>query len=451
MPLNEPWAQGQQRRLEQVLAFLLPHVGKLADYASFWAGSGPDAPHVGEKIACEVAWLLLLGRRLRLGGDVASAFEKLSDDVVLYLRAPENLLVSIQNPQFASSFAIAHRALTEAGYPDVAWDRIVQAGLSPERFDIKERYPHRILERLWVLDLYGLPAPFALADVAVLSILAGDADPLTMTDSDAYAYTHAIFYLTDFGRTPMPGNLDAERIRAVVDSAIAWQIGQRNFDLLGEFLICAALLGGAPSPHAALGLALWNGTWDELGFLPGPSFDDKVFAPLEGDERRAYAFAELYHTNLVGGLLALVALHGAAADNAVNDRVAASLAAPEETIGAVLDLLEGARPTSRTDGWAGLLKSAVVGRPACYGPLLDALAISAVRARNLVLLAEALALRADSGVPDSWILGRIASYLVRFHLVDVERLEEVLGPSGFTALQATETAMRRLGAANRAG
>ncbi len=90
----------------------------------------------------------------------------------------------------------------------------MQAGLLPERFDIRERYPHRILERLWVLGLYDIPTPVVPAEVAGLSILSGDADALTMTDSDAYAYTHAIFYLSDFGRTPLPPGLDGARVWA---------------------------------------------------------------------------------------------------------------------------------------------------------------------------------------------------------------------------------------------
>ncbi len=443
MPVEEAWARGQRRRLEQLLAFVLPHVGKFGAYEPFWAGTGRDAPRVGEKISCELAWLMLLSRRLRLDGDVERAFERLADDLAPYLRAPENLLVSIQNPQFASSFAIAHRALTEAGYPDAVWNRVVQAGLLLERFDIKERYPHRILERLWVLGLYDIPAPVAPAGVAELSILAGDADALTMTHSDAYAYTHSIFYVTDFGRSALPPGLDVARIRAVVDSAIAWQIGQRNYDLLGEFLVCAALIGGAPSPHAALGLALWNGTWDELGFLPGPCFEAEVFEPLEGEARRAYAFSQLYHTNLVGGLLALVALHGAAA--VVDERAATERGkASEATIGTAVDLLDRGRPTSRTDGWAGLIRAAVAARPDFAGPLLDAVAISAARAQDFETLGHALTLRADSDLPDSWILGRIAGYLERFQLADPERIAPVLGPTGLAALQSAETAMLRL-------
>jgi hypothetical protein len=383
-----------------------------------------------------------LGKRLQASENVVRAFEYLARDLVPIVRAPENLVVSIQNPQFASSFAIAHRALTEAGYPDAAWERVVRAGLLPERFDIKERYPHRILERLWVLSLYRLPLPIAPADVARLSILAGDADPLTMTESDAYAYTHAIFYLTDFGRTPLPHGLDLIRVRDVVDCAIAWQIGQRNYDLLGEFLVCAALLSGAPSRHARLGLMLWNGTWDELGFLPGPSFDAALFKKLDGDERRAYAFSELYHTNLVGGLLALVTLHGAAYHE-VESAGCAMESAPQTVIGEAVDLLDRIRPATRTDGWANILKTTVADWPEGLEPLLDALMISAIRAQDLTLLAQALSVRTRVSRNDSWILGRVAGYLARFRLTDYERLNPVLGSAGLMALQLAETAMEQ--------
>ena len=95
-----------------------------------------------------------------------------------------------------------------------------------------------------------------------------------------WVYTHAIFYLTDFGETSLPPSLDAARVSAVVDSAIAWQIGQRNYDLLGEFLVCAALLGSVPSPHGKLGLALWNGQFGTNSVSCLFSFSADVFQPL---------------------------------------------------------------------------------------------------------------------------------------------------------------------------
>jgi hypothetical protein len=62
------------------------------------------------------------------------------------------------------------------------------------------------------------------------------------------------------------------------------------------------------------------------------------------------------------------------------------------------------------------------------------------------VLAKALALRASASIPDSWILGRVETYLARFRLIDPERLALVLGPSETAALHDAERAMDSLSA-----
>jgi hypothetical protein len=62
------------------------------------------------------------------------------------------------------------------------------------------------------------------------------------------------------------------------------------------------------SPHAHLAWSALSWAWDELGFLPSPSFDSKAYGALEDNQARAYAFRHVYHTEYVGGILCAVLL-----------------------------------------------------------------------------------------------------------------------------------------------
>jgi hypothetical protein len=131
-----------------------------------------------------------------------------------------------------------------------------------------------------------------------------------MTREDAYAYTHSIFYLTDFGTRPLPDSLDHDHIAGIVDAALAWHLMTEDLDLLAEFLMCASLMNRPWSPYARFAWHLLARTWDELGILPSPSFEPASFSALGGPDASAYAFKHFYHTTYLGGLLcALLARH----------------------------------------------------------------------------------------------------------------------------------------------
>lgn len=292
-------------RLEFVLEFIENNLKNFPQYQPYWKKADTESGNAGfiaQKILSEIAWLLLVCERApELPASIRGTVDRIGETLNHLLRDDANLTLAMKNSQHATSFAIAHFALTQLGYADDFWDTMIRRTLSGA--DSKERYPYRILERLWVMSLYGIPPNLSQETVTQLSILSNDAHPLTMTDSDAYAYTHAPMYLTDFGRQPLPQGMDVGHIRETINSAIAWQLVQRNYDLLGEFVLVSLLVSHEISDESAYGISTFFSVWDELGFLPSPSFDEGTFSRLPAAERPAYAFSELYHTNLVAGLL----------------------------------------------------------------------------------------------------------------------------------------------------
>jgi len=130
-----------------------------------------------------------------------------------------------------------------------------------------------------------------------------------MSPAETYALTHAIMYVTDFGaKSLLPASLDINQIATMIDAGLACNIMSENLDLLGELLISAAILGQPWSPYSRFAWCLLTRTWDDLGFLPCPSFDTSTYSSITGEEASSYAFLHTYHTSYVGGILCAILL-----------------------------------------------------------------------------------------------------------------------------------------------
>lgn len=173
-----------------------------------------------------------------------------------------------------------------------------------------ERLPYRAMDVRWLRDLLDPFRAPVFDDLLPLSILTSQAHPVQMSIDDGYALTHAVMYLTDFGRRPLPASLDVQRIGAIVDASIAWNLSAQNLDLLGENLIVASLVGIPWSPYAKYGWG-WRClmmAWDDLGFFPSPSFNPTLFFSQPSEARRHYALRHVYHTLFVTGILCAIML-----------------------------------------------------------------------------------------------------------------------------------------------
>lgn len=130
-------------------------------------------------------------------------------------------------------------------------------------------------------------------------------EPWLMSDDTAYAVTHTLFYITDFGQA---GHLLPDDIRDYLYLWLpAWlEISrrQRNFDLFAEWLMVAAYAGFDDifAKHAAVLVAHQRSD----GVFPGPSGSAEA---LLHDEMPAIRsdFLRNYHTTLVA-ILALAGL-----------------------------------------------------------------------------------------------------------------------------------------------
>jgi hypothetical protein len=303
----------------------------------------------------------------------------------------EGLLLS--RPQVAATLGAGHIFLTAAGSRNERFDRLVFGALETGFGETVERLPYRIMDQRWTRNLVR-DVPFGFDDLVPISILSSRAHPFYMTEEDAYAVTHAIMYLTDFGAASQPDRAAVDRMATLVDSGLAWHLVSEDFDLLTEFLIDAECLDAPASPYARFAWAVLGAAWQQWGFLPGPTFDVARFSGLSGEEKSAYGFQHLYHTNLVAGILCAVALRAGTRTGASWD----GLHGPDdedtvlvEQVVARTIAIVGARSGTESP-WFQTIAELSLGDRAVSSILGDAAVIHAVRRRDLAAAEETLRL-----------------------------------------------------------
>jgi hypothetical protein len=253
-----------------------------------------------EKMMMEAGLLAhLVGRT----GCCDEAVERLAHAIRANYDSTSALSCILRHPRLAASLGTLLLVLDRFGLATQQERAVVHGALESPYLDCSEHVPFRLLDRHWVLGLVG-DAPAPLSDALRLSAACRTTHPIYMTREDGYAITHAIMYVTDFGAHATPPELRGDAAWRTVDAAVAWCTAAGDFDLLAELLLAQLLLRRRLSAYGAIAWRRSRDTWDALGFLPSPSLSAASFRELDDEaEQRQYAFHNMYHTMLVGGLL----------------------------------------------------------------------------------------------------------------------------------------------------
>jgi hypothetical protein len=364
-------------------------------------------------------------------------------------RSESNQVRLLRFPQTAASIGIGHVCLSALGNHDEPFEALMRRAFSSGHVDAIERLPYRAMDLAWLRSLHNPNEPPSFQGAMAHSILSSCAHPVYMAEMDAYAITHALMYLTDFGERGVPVDVSYERVSDMVDACLAWQLLTANMDLMGELLVGTALLGAAWSPYARLAMGMLMAVWDEFGFLPSAAFDVERYRALSGDEASAYAFHHVYHTTYVAGILcevllrcperrprheawtrsldadssllsrcedvvraahAFCSLHGSDRPGHISDLPTTVEVTLERTIAEVEHYPD---PCGRPGApWTAAIAANVAVAPAELALVLnDALLIHAARDYNLPVLVAALLERAASSLPLSRTLLEATAFL----------------------------------------
>jgi Domain of unknown function (DUF6895) len=296
------------RRLDHTLRFAEANIARLDQHATIWADPHDPFVTLVDKIVVESALLARVAARAPASSLCEHQIAVLCALLVPRARSERNRVLLMRFPHTALSLGLAHVALTELGYPDEEFSELLDRAITSGYADSVERLPYREMEWRWFEGmLHGRPP--TCGDLLPHSILGSDVHPLYMLGADVYALTHAVMFLTDFGRWPLVGP-DLNALQQTVDASIAWMLDAGNLDLLAELVMTASMVEPAWSPYVAAGWACLEAAWSSLDCLPGPGFEPEVFSQLEEADRSAYAFRHTYHTTYVGGMLCALLLAG---------------------------------------------------------------------------------------------------------------------------------------------
>lgn len=255
---------------------------------------------LASKAGGEMAMVLRLARRVLPDEQDAAEIDALARALAPIVRTPQAYRSVAMRPSRAAMHALAHLCLAELGVPDDRFDRIVRMAFRSSVCAANERVPYRMLDAAWSRHL--ALGDGELAHPAVrLSPLGAGVDLLEASTEDAYAYTHALLYATDFGRLPLAEDLDRHDLLGIAEALVVKALDEDDLDLLAELLMAPAILRTGWTPTLAFGWDVLERVWDDLGFVPGPGLPD----PAEHETRAQAARRVLgttYHTTFAAGL-----------------------------------------------------------------------------------------------------------------------------------------------------
>jgi hypothetical protein len=255
---------------------------------------------LASKAGGEMAMVLRLAKRVLHDAQDVAEITALARALAPIVRAPQVYRAVAMRPSRAPMYALAHLCLTEVGLPDDRLDRMVRLAFRSSVHAANERVPYRMLDTAWSRHL-------ALGDRELdhpaipLSPLGAGVDLLEASTEDAYAYTHALIYATDFGRLPLPEHLDRHELLGVAEALVVKALDEDDLDLLAELLMAPAILRMAWTPTLNFAWRVLDRVWNDFGFVPGPGLPQPT-----GQETRTQTTRRVlgttYHTTFAAGL-----------------------------------------------------------------------------------------------------------------------------------------------------
>ena len=252
------------------------------------------------KAGGELAMLLRLADRALPADEDREELRSLARDLAPLVRAPQVYRFLFFRPSRAPMHTLAHFCLAQLGLPDERLDRVARLALSSSVCAANERVPYRILDAAWTRHIAFGDEELDHPAIS-LSPLGAGVDLLEVTTNDAYAFTHALPYATDFGRSSLPDDVDRHNLLGIAEALAVKALDEDDLDLLAEVLMAPPILRLGWTPTLSFAWSVLERVWDEYGFVPGPGIP-----PAPQEETRTQkvrrVLGTLYHTMFAAGL-----------------------------------------------------------------------------------------------------------------------------------------------------
>ncbi|NMH66667.1 DUF6895 family protein [Shewanella salipaludis] len=168
-----------------------------------------------------------------------------------------------------------------------------------------ELVPFRMMDYVFAAQIFGdIEHIFPVKKLSKMSNYYRLPDPILADESQAYALTHNIFYLTGMQRKAdfLALNVDFDHgVNKVLEALLLKYIAKKDLDLSLELLASLALIGHCKKWHIELVFSAITQSMENDDVIPGPvgRIGDDV-KELHGD--KFHHWAKNYHTMLVAAM-----------------------------------------------------------------------------------------------------------------------------------------------------
>lgn len=211
----------------------------------------------------------------------------------------------VRRPEYFQLHIMVYVVLQQCNMINNSYKEIIQQIIDQKYVTATETTAMRLLDRRHMLDCgqfdHSLPS---YEELYKNTLLAKEPAIVYLTDTDVYAITHALFYLTDFGRCVAPV-LDGDHLLAVrwiIETLLGLYLRRRHWDLVGELLLDCYCLHWYPDIIFTLAWEILMEAQLADGSIPGPRFSEEHLSLLPDSQKMQYCFEQNYHTTIVNAI-----------------------------------------------------------------------------------------------------------------------------------------------------
>lgn len=224
----------------------------------------------------------------------------------------------VRRPEFFQLHVMVYVVLQQCRVIDESYKATIQQVIDQDYVTATETTAMRLLDRRHLLDCGGFNHALpAYTELYQRTLLAQTPPAVYFTDTDVYAITHTLFYLTDFGRRAAPVLQDPHLliVRWYIETLLGIYVRRQHWDLVGELLLDCYCLHWYPAIIFPLALEGLAAAQLADGAIAGPRFSAEHSAALLEPERRNYLFEQHYHTTVVNAITCFLLYQELRSDN----------------------------------------------------------------------------------------------------------------------------------------
>ncbi|GLV59272.1 hypothetical protein KDH_60990 [Dictyobacter sp. S3.2.2.5] len=268
------------------------------------ASDNPSSEIYLTKALGELGLLCMLYYRCK-EGDVDPRIQRFLQLIASVWEQPQYKERIVRRPDYFQIYTMIYIILQQCNVIAEDYKAMIQRVIDQGYVTATETTPMRLLDRRHMLDCgrfqYSLPS---YEEIYHQTLLAHNPELVYVTDTDVYAITHTLFYLTDFGRAPC-AILQGKHLATVqwtIETLLGIYLRNQNWDLAGELLLDCYCLHWYPDPLCQLALGAIRKHQLPEGSIPGPRYSQEQREKLDETDSIHYCFEENYHTTIVNAL-----------------------------------------------------------------------------------------------------------------------------------------------------